>query len=96
MGKDVDYGMLVKCDGPAIDGEVRYSPAVCTGCTARPVFGEPIVSQMSTGFVERQNLNIRMGCRRSPRLTNAFSKKLANHDAAISLYFMFYNYCRPH
>ena len=96
FGKDVDYGMLVKSYGQPIEGTVRYSPAVCTGATARPVIGEPVESQISTSHVERQNLNIRMGCRRYTRLTNAFSKKLENHEAAISLYFMFYNYCRPH
>lgn len=96
FGKDVDYGQLVKQYGKAIDGDVRYSPAVCTGAVARPVIGEPVESQISTSFVERQNLNIRMGCRRYTRLTDAFSKKLADHEAAISLYFMFYNFCRPH
>ncbi len=95
FGKDVDYGMLVKSYGLAQD-EVRYSPATCTGIQRRPLVGDPMESEISTSYVERQNLNIRMGCRRYTRLTNAFYKKLANHEAAISLYFMFYNYCRPH
>lgn len=96
FGKDVDYGMLVKHYGQDPEGEKRYSPAVCTGISRRPMIGEPMESEISTSYVERQNLNIRMGCRRYTRLTNAFSKKLENHEAAISLYFMFYNYCRPH
>ena len=96
FGKDVDYGMLVKHYGPDVEGEKRYSPPVCTGASKRPMIGDPMESEISTSHVERQNLNIRMGCRRYTRLTNAFSKKLANHEAAISLYFVFYNYCRPH
>jgi hypothetical protein len=71
-------------------------PAVCAGCSAKPIVGKPVESQIPTSLVERQKLNIRMGCRRYTRLTNAFSKKLANHEAAIGLYFMFYDYCRPH
>lgn len=96
FGKDVDYGMLVKHYAPDVEGEKRYSPTACTGATKRPLVGDPLESHISTSYVERQNLNIRMGCRRYTRLTNAFSKKLANHEAAFSMYSMFYNYCRPH
>jgi len=96
FGKDVDYGQVIKVYGQDLSEEKRYSPAVCTSCSTSAVVGDPLESQISTSYVERQNLNIRMGCRRYTRLTNAFSKKVDNHRAAISLYFMFYNYCRPH
>ncbi len=96
FGPNVDYGQVIKTYGQEIVDEKRYSPAVCTGCNTKAVVGDPIDSLISTSHVERQNLNIRMGCRRFTRLTNAFSKKVANHEAAISLYFMFYNFCRPH
>jgi IS1 family transposase len=96
FGKDVDYGQVVKVYGQDFAEEKRYSPAICTSVSTKAIVGDPMDSLISTSYVERQNLNIRMGCRRYTQLTNAFSKKLANHEAAISLYFMFYNFCRPH
>jgi len=96
FGKDVDYGQVIKTYGMDIFAEKRYSPAICSSVKTKAITGDPMDSLISTSHVERQNLNIRMGCRRFTRLTNAFSKKVENHEAAISLYFMFYNYCRPH
>ena len=96
FGPNVDYGQIIKEYGQDIASEKRYSPAICTSVKTKAITGDPIDSLISTSHVERQNLNIRMGCRRFTRLTNAFSKKVANHTAAISLYFMFYNFCRPH
>lgn len=94
FGKDVDYGQLVKVYGEEPHAEKRYSPAVCLSAKTVPVFGDPIESQISTSYIERFNLTMRMGMRRYTRLTNGHSKKLANHVAALGLYFMFYNFCR--
>ncbi|KIZ37697.1 MULTISPECIES: DDE-type integrase/transposase/recombinase [Rhodopseudomonas] len=99
FGNDgVDYAMLIKMFG-APEGrgdERRYSPAQCTGTKKVKVDGDPDVKHVSTSYVERQNLNMRMGMRRFTRLTNAFSKKIDNHCHALALYFMFYNFCRIH
>jgi len=96
FGPNVDYGQIIKTYGEDIAAQKRYSPAVCTGCHTKAVTGDPMDSLISTSHVERQNLNIRMGCRRYTRLTNAFSKKLENHTATFSLYAAYYNFCRPH
>jgi IS1 family transposase len=94
---DVDYTMLVKIYGPDRSGNVgRYSPPVCIGTKTHPICGSPDPEHVSTSFVERQNLTMRMGMRRFTRLTNAFSKKVENHYHAISLHFMHYNFCRKH
>ena len=98
FGSDIDYAMLVKLYGsPTGAGdERRYSPAVCTGTDKRPITGNPDRAAVSTSYVERQNLTIRMGMRRFTRLTNGFSKKVENLAAAVSLHFMHYNFARPH
>jgi IS1 family transposase len=97
FGADIDYAMLVKIYGASNDSpESRYSPATCIGCRTGVLAGDPDPKHISTSFVERQNLSMRMGMRRFTRLTNGFSKKLENHGHAVALYFMHYNYCRVH
>jgi IS1 family transposase len=97
FGADIDYAMLVKIYGASNDSpESRYSPATCIGCRTGVLAGAPDPKHISTSFVERQNLSMRMGMRRFTRLTNGFSKKLENHGHAVALYFMHYNFCRVH
>jgi IS1 family transposase len=97
FGADIDYAMLVKIYGASNDSpESRYSPATCIGCRTGVLAGSPDPDHISTSFVERQNLSMRMGMRRFTRLTNGFSKKLENHGHMVALYFMHYNYCRVH
>jgi len=97
FGADVDYAQLVKIYGASPDGgKGRYSPAECTGAIKYRVEGNPDVKHVSTSYVERQNLNIRMGNRRMTRLTNAFSKKVENHAHMMAIYFMHYNFVRLH
>jgi IS1 family transposase len=92
----VDYAQLIKMYGGDSDHEHRYSPAVCTGIDQRIVTGNPDPERISTSYVERQNLTMRMGMRRFTRLTNAFSKKVENHAHVISIHYMHYNFARPH
>jgi IS1 family transposase len=97
FGNDVDYAMLVKLySSDRAEGEVRYSPADCIGCRATPIIGRPKAEHISTSFVERQNLTMRMGMRRFTRLTNAFSKKIENLEHAIAIHYMHYNFARIH
>jgi len=98
FGAGIDYAQLVKLYGSptGAENERRYSPGECTGTKKTPVTGDPDVEHISTPYVERHNLSIRMGNRRFTRLTNAFSKKLANHIHMLSLYLLFYNFCRVH
>jgi IS1 family transposase len=97
FGSEIDYAMLVKIYGASNDSpESRYSPATCIGCRTGVLAGNPDPNHISTSFVERQNLSMRMGMRRFTRLTNGFSKKLENHGHMVALYFMHYNFCRIH
>ncbi len=97
FGSEIDYAQLVKLYGRTDSiKEARYSPATCIGTKAHKLQGKPDPNHVSTSFVERQNLTMRMSMRRFTRLTNAFSKKLENHVFAIALYFMYYNFARPH
>jgi IS1 family transposase len=96
FGGDIDYAVLVKIYGAAPEGQRRYSPAICTGAVKTRIEGNPDPKHVSTSYVERQNLNIRMGNRRMTRLTNAFSKKAENHAHMMAIYFMHYNFVRIH
>jgi IS1 family transposase len=96
FGHDIDYAMLIKIYGPAPEGQRRYSPANCLGCKKEEISGTPNPVHVNTSYVERQNLTMRMSMRRFTRLTNAFSKKLENHFAAVALHFMYYNYAKVH
>lgn len=97
FGSEIDYAMLVKVYGKGSqEDERRYSPAVCTGAELVHVAGEPEVKHISTSFVERQNLTMRMGMRRFTRLSNGLSKKVENLEHAVALHFMHYNFARIH
>ncbi|MDR3410861.1 MAG: IS1 family transposase [Formivibrio sp.] len=96
FGTEVDYAQLHKIFGAATPDESRYSPATCIGCDMKTVMGDPDPKHVSTSFVERQNLSMRMSIRRFTRLTNAFSKKAENHAASVVLWFAYYNFCRIH
>ena len=99
FGADVDYAMLVKLYGKGGNErqpDTRYSPSECIGARKQVITGSPDPAAVSTSYVERQNLTMRMSMRRFTRLTNAFSKKLDNHCYAIAMHFMYYNFCRVH
>lgn len=92
----IDYAMLVKHYGTDPQNETRYSPAICIGADKEGIFGNPDEELISTSYVERQNLTMRMSMRRFTRLTNGYSKKLENHEHAVALHFMWYNFGRVH
>jgi len=95
---DIDYARLIKTYGTA-EGEGsdrKYSPATCTGTKKVWVSGDPVDADISTSYIERQNLTMRMSMRRFTRLTNAFSKKIENHRHAIAIHYAYYNFCRVH
>ncbi len=96
FGEHVDYAQLIKEYGTDPNPDTRYSPATVLSVERRRVLGSPDMATISTSNVERQNLTMRMGMRRFTRLTNGFSKKLANHEAQVALHFMHYNFARPH
>jgi IS1 family transposase len=96
FGGDIDYAMLVKLYGPTPTPPGRYSPAQCIGARKTRIEGDPDRKHVSTSYVERQNLTMRMHARRFTRLTNAFSKKIENHANAVALHFAYYNLVKIH
>ena len=96
FGEDVDYAMLVKYYGTDPNADRKFSPPVVLDEAVHVIQGSPDPERISTSYVERQNLTMRMGMRRFTRLTNGFSKKVENHAAAVALHFMYMNFARPH
>ena len=93
----VDYAQIVKVFGKvSTEGQRRYSPAECIGCERTTIMGKPDPAHVSTSYIERANLTMRMGMRRFTRLTNGFSKKIENHAAAVAIHMMHYNFTRIH
>src|ERR1700704_2799501 len=93
---EVDWAQLIKRYQTTHRGEGRYSPPICVGAEKKPRLGDPDPTKISTSYVERQNITMRMGMRRFTRLTNGFSKKVENLAAAVSLHYMHYNFARVH
>lgn len=96
FGGKIDYAQLIKVYGEPANPDKKYSPAECKGTQKYVISGTPEMTKVSTSYVERQNLTMRMSMRRFTRLTNAISKKAENHEAAVALHFMDYNFCRIH
>jgi IS1 family transposase len=96
FGTDIDYSVLHKIYGADRPDAARYSPAQCIGCEKKSLIGKPDPDHISTSYIERQNLTMRMSMRRFTRLTNGFSKKMDNHAASVALYMMYYNFGRKH
>ena len=96
LGDRVDFAQLIKVYGTPADGEQRYSPGEVVEAVPVVIYGNPKRERICTSYIERQNLSIRMGMRRMTRLTNGFSKKWENLEAAYSLWFAYYNFCRVH
>jgi hypothetical protein len=92
----VDYAMLVKLYGPDLAETGKYSPPKCIGAGRQSIVGKFKTKHISTSYIERQNLTMRMGVRRFTRLTNGFSKNVQNLEYGIALHFMYYNFCRIH
>lgn len=96
FGSEIDFSQLVKIYGNTEESQIRYSPAQCIGTEKIKINGNPEKESVSTSYVKRQNLTMRMNMRRFTRLTNAFSKKVENLGHALALHFMYYNFCRIH
>jgi IS1 family transposase len=94
FGTDIDYARLIKVYGSDPTSEKRYAPAVCIETKVQIVSGDPAIEHISTSYIERQNLQMRMSMRRFTRLTNGHSKKVENHEHALALHYMHYNFAR--